>query len=594
MSTTNEDFQVVGVSNCYVFKSQLQEYAQKAGLGTPVYETTKEGPSHEPSFRSTVIMNDVRYDSLAGFFNRKAAEQSAAEVALMELAKTGEVNQSITQPVHETGLCKNLLQEYAQKMNYAMPLYQSKKDDTPPGRAPLYSCTVDIGGMLYIGGTAKTKREAEIKAARTALLAIQTNASQASENQFGHLTVIPSRKRATESIADEASKAPKSKKSRFKGKYSKKKPHRNKKRRINADNAGDEAKIDNGAESLASANDESGLQEVKSEAAFPSEAMKNSENGASTNYHEKETSAGLQEVKSEAAFPPDEAMQNSENGVPTNHHEKETLGAIKEVKSEAAFPSDEAMQNSENGASTNHHEKETLAAIQEVKSEAAFPSDEAMQNSENGVSTNHHEKETLATIQEIKSEAAFPSDETMMNSENGVSTNHHEKETLAAIQEIKSEAAFPSDEATMNSENGVSTNHHEKETLAAIQEIKSEAAFLSEAMTNSENRVSTNHHEEEKLAGVQEIKSEAAFLSEVMKNSGSDISTNLHEKEMYQSFVLNNQENFESGKLTELQSKEINIGNVVTEVSFAPEGYILAMSVEMNKQNCNGDMVSGE
>ena len=90
---------LLGVSNCYVFKSRLQEYAQKVGLPTPVYETIKEGPSHEPSFRSTVIVNDVRYDSLPGFFNRKAAEQSAAEVALMELAKSGEVNQSITQPV---------------------------------------------------------------------------------------------------------------------------------------------------------------------------------------------------------------------------------------------------------------------------------------------------------------------------------------------------------------------------------------------------------------------------------------------------------------------------------------------------------------
>ncbi|KAL5066339.1 hypothetical protein RYX36_028076 [Vicia faba] len=81
MSTANKDFQ--GVSNCYVFKSRLQE--------------------------STVIVNEVRYDSLPGFFNRKAAEQSAAEVALMELAKSSEVNHSITQPVHETGLCKNLL-----------------------------------------------------------------------------------------------------------------------------------------------------------------------------------------------------------------------------------------------------------------------------------------------------------------------------------------------------------------------------------------------------------------------------------------------------------------------------------------------------
>jgi dsRNA-specific ribonuclease len=82
-----------------VFKSRLQEYAQKVGLSTPVYGNIKEGPSHEPSFRSTVIVNDVRYDSLPGFFNRKAAEQSAAEVALFQLAKSGEVNQSISQPV---------------------------------------------------------------------------------------------------------------------------------------------------------------------------------------------------------------------------------------------------------------------------------------------------------------------------------------------------------------------------------------------------------------------------------------------------------------------------------------------------------------
>lgn len=90
---------VAGVSNCYVFKSRLQEFAQKVGLSTPVYETTKEGPSHEPTFRSTVIVSNERYDSLPGFFNRKAAEQSAAEVALMQLVHNGEVANCISQPV---------------------------------------------------------------------------------------------------------------------------------------------------------------------------------------------------------------------------------------------------------------------------------------------------------------------------------------------------------------------------------------------------------------------------------------------------------------------------------------------------------------
>lgn len=89
----------IGVSNCYVFKSRLQEYAQRVGFPTPVYETIKEGPSHEPSFRSTVIVGGARYDSLPGFFNRKAAEQSAAEVALMELSKNGDKKDYIDVPV---------------------------------------------------------------------------------------------------------------------------------------------------------------------------------------------------------------------------------------------------------------------------------------------------------------------------------------------------------------------------------------------------------------------------------------------------------------------------------------------------------------
>lgn len=90
---------ISGVSNCYVFKSRLQEYAQKAGIPTPVYETVKEGPSHEPCFRSTVTVNNARYDSLPGFFNRKAAEQSAAEIALLELHKSGNMTECIPQPV---------------------------------------------------------------------------------------------------------------------------------------------------------------------------------------------------------------------------------------------------------------------------------------------------------------------------------------------------------------------------------------------------------------------------------------------------------------------------------------------------------------
>ncbi|GAV66846.1 dsrm domain-containing protein [Cephalotus follicularis] len=218
---TNEGFS--GVSNCYVFKSRLQEYAQKTGITTPVYETIKEGPSHQPCFRSTVIVNDVRYDSLPGFFNRKAAEQSAAEVALVDLTKFGEVNDCISQPIQETGLCKNLLQEYAQKMNYAIPLYQCQREEVP-GRVPHFSCTVEIGGIRYIGAAAKTKKEAEIKAARTALLAIQLSSSDDNLGGNSQYTVIPCRKRGIELANNtEAANVPKAKKARFRKKMLKRK-----------------------------------------------------------------------------------------------------------------------------------------------------------------------------------------------------------------------------------------------------------------------------------------------------------------------------------------------------------------------------------
>ncbi|KAK9215916.1 hypothetical protein WN944_007922 [Citrus x changshan-huyou] len=273
---TNEGFS--GVSNCYVFKSRLQEYAQKAGIPTPVYETIKEGPSHEPWFRSTVIVDDVRYDSLPGFFNRKAAEQSAAEVALVELAKLGKVNECISQPIitsfigcpvqHETGLCKNLLQEYAQKMNYAIPLYQCRKDEAS-GKVQ-FSCTVEIGDIRYIGGAAKTKKEAEIKAARTALLAIQSSASELSSNSAGNtqLTVLPSRKRGPEvaNNPEETVNVPKAKKGRFKKKILKMKRPGGRTERTQLQNTGNMENINASQEgSKVSQANTSGIQGVSTE-----------------------------------------------------------------------------------------------------------------------------------------------------------------------------------------------------------------------------------------------------------------------------------------------------------------------------------------
>lgn len=107
-------------------------------------------------------------------------------------------------------------------MNYSIPLYQCRKDEAP-GKVH-FTCTVEIGGIRYIGAAAKTKKEAEIKAARTALLAIQELSGKSVGDS--QLTVIPCRKRGAAELtnkADETGNVPKARKCRFKKKMLKNK-----------------------------------------------------------------------------------------------------------------------------------------------------------------------------------------------------------------------------------------------------------------------------------------------------------------------------------------------------------------------------------
>uniref|UniRef100_A0A0D3HHB4 DRBM domain-containing protein n=1 Tax=Oryza barthii TaxID=65489 RepID=A0A0D3HHB4_9ORYZ len=121
----------------------------------------------------------------------------------------------------KTGLCKNLLQEYAQKMNYAIPSYICTKSAS--GLAP-FICTVEIGGIQYIGAAARTKKDAEIKAARTALLAIQGQ-SEGSANGATKYIVVPGKRvgKEVEKMPIETPKPLKIKKGGFKKKWNKRK-----------------------------------------------------------------------------------------------------------------------------------------------------------------------------------------------------------------------------------------------------------------------------------------------------------------------------------------------------------------------------------
>ncbi|XP_057824381.2 uncharacterized protein LOC131036499 isoform X1 [Cryptomeria japonica] len=162
------------MSGIILFKSQLQEYTQKASLPLPVYETAKEGPPHDPKFKATVIVNGARYDSTSNFSSIKAAEQSAAQVALEDLLKKPDQEKGVSSQVHKTGLCKSVLQAYAQKMSLPVPIYKTTRSGE--SHPPIFISTVQVADVFYTGCVASSRKEAEIKAAQKALMAIEPQA----------------------------------------------------------------------------------------------------------------------------------------------------------------------------------------------------------------------------------------------------------------------------------------------------------------------------------------------------------------------------------------------------------------------------------
>jgi len=85
-------------------KNRLQEFCQKNQHPLPTYETIKVGgPSHEPSFVSTVSIryNNNTYQAISNEFNsKKAAELDAAEIMLYRL--TSIMNEHTDQYVSNT------------------------------------------------------------------------------------------------------------------------------------------------------------------------------------------------------------------------------------------------------------------------------------------------------------------------------------------------------------------------------------------------------------------------------------------------------------------------------------------------------------
>ncbi|XP_069153833.1 double-stranded RNA-binding protein 1 isoform X3 [Solanum lycopersicum] len=146
----------------HLYKSRLQHYAQKQNLTLPVYSSELDGPPHARRFRSKVTIDGVTYETQEFFSTLKEAEHAAAKVAFESLA--------LNDTQEDEGLYKTLLQELAQKEALLFPVYDTAR--TGPPHAPVFRSMVEVGDRTFQGQEAKTKKQAEMNAAKVAYNAL--------------------------------------------------------------------------------------------------------------------------------------------------------------------------------------------------------------------------------------------------------------------------------------------------------------------------------------------------------------------------------------------------------------------------------------
>ncbi|KAJ8771647.1 hypothetical protein K2173_026824 [Erythroxylum novogranatense] len=147
----------------HTYKNQLQIYAAKRNLGLPLYSWERMGPPHACSFKCKVVVDGKTYESQEFYPTLAKAEHAAAKVALMSLSPDNvEEDESIY---------KNLLQDLVQKYRYPLPIYNTKKSGEL--HSPVFFSTVEVKGQIFRGLEARTKKQAEMSAAKIAYTSLR-------------------------------------------------------------------------------------------------------------------------------------------------------------------------------------------------------------------------------------------------------------------------------------------------------------------------------------------------------------------------------------------------------------------------------------
>ncbi|KAK9279133.1 hypothetical protein L1049_012810 [Liquidambar formosana] len=132
----------------------------------------KDGPDHSPCFKASVSVNGVTFVSPNVSSSSKQAHNDAARHAFTLLTSPSSDAIGCGYSFYciifqdDSRFYKNLLQELAQKEGFCLPSYKTFKAGAP--HMPKFYSSVEVEGEIFQGKGAKSKKQAEIDAAKTA------------------------------------------------------------------------------------------------------------------------------------------------------------------------------------------------------------------------------------------------------------------------------------------------------------------------------------------------------------------------------------------------------------------------------------------
>ncbi|KAF4360626.1 hypothetical protein G4B88_015778 [Cannabis sativa] len=187
-------------------KKQLQKYARQRNFGLPVYFYECDQGPEATKFKATVTVRGQIFESSGSFNTSKDAESDAAKVALMSFLmesfqEASTPNEECLEWVSilefsfycfsyilehhicdESRVYKNLLQEIVQREDLSTPVYKTIRRGEP--HKPIIFTSVELDGEIFHGKAAKSKKQAELDAARAAYVALKEHKSEKTNVNF--------------------------------------------------------------------------------------------------------------------------------------------------------------------------------------------------------------------------------------------------------------------------------------------------------------------------------------------------------------------------------------------------------------------------